>query len=75
METVFTFKKKKLIVVRLKSDEETEQSHKHTLKYVLYRKSCLPAKKKKNFCQIKQIPLKKKSKKLALQLVTLLSSI
>lgn len=46
METVFTLKKKKLIVVRLKSDEETEQSHKHTLKYVLYRKSCLPAKKK-----------------------------
>lgn len=45
METVFTLKKKKkkLIVVRLKSDEETEQSHKHTLKYVLYRK-CLPAK-------------------------------
>lgn len=34
-------KKKKLIVVRLESDEETEQIHKHTLKYVLYRISCL----------------------------------
>lgn len=75
METVFTFKKKKLIVVRLKSDE-TEQSHKHTLKYVLYRKSCLPAKKKKKkSVKSSRYPLKKKSKKLALQLVTLLSSI
>lgn len=41
MGTVFTLKKKKLIVVQLESDDETEQIHKHTLKYVLYRISCL----------------------------------
>lgn len=34
-------KKKKLIVARLESDEETEQIDKHTLKYVLYRISRL----------------------------------
>lgn len=37
----FHIKKKKLIVVQLESDDKTEQIHKHTLKYVLYRISCL----------------------------------
>lgn len=43
----------KLIVAQLESDEETEQIHKHTLKYALYRISF--GKMKSPLCQIKQI--------------------